>query len=55
LFFGGIGGWTQGFAFAKQALHLQSILLYYFGDGGLVNYLPSLDLEGWASQSEPLL
>jgi hypothetical protein len=26
-------------------LHLQSILLGYFGDGGLVNYLPMLTLN----------
>jgi hypothetical protein len=43
-FCGGAGALIQSSALAKQTLyHLsQSILLCYFGDGGLASYLPRM-------------
>jgi hypothetical protein len=49
---------TQSFTLAKQALmpepHLQSILLWYFEDGHLLNYLPGLVSNHDISPSQPL-
>jgi hypothetical protein len=47
LFFGETGVWTQDFALAKKVLYqlIHTCSLFcsdYFGDGGLMNYLPGL-------------
>jgi hypothetical protein len=47
-FFGGTGVWTQGFMLAKQMVFYSlsrtssQFCSDYFGDGGLINYLPRL-------------